>query len=347
MAVEESQTVSVIIPVYGRFKSLVHTVESILAQTHPVREIILIDDGSIDETPEALPRYLAGQPSWRERVRYFYQENQGQSAALNHGISKATGEWLAFDGSDDLWLPWKLEWQFRALAKFSQCALCFADAWFMNNPGEKKTLFQLGGNLGQGTLGMVQHPARLIVNHTVVWAQTILVRASLVCQVGGFDPVLRWSEDRDFLFRAALATDFCYVGMPMALIDRSPCEVKHYGEAENWHRAEYTTRLEQYRIEKQQRLADELPPDVRMAIRRNLRDVHCSWAKAHLEKGDVRSARQSLRTAMACAPDWKTAAKWSLAWLAPALAKRMVVARRRRVGPRPDLGDWQVSPKYV
>ncbi|MGD0228374.1 MAG: glycosyltransferase family A protein, partial [Terriglobia bacterium] len=85
-------SVSVIVPVYGRFNLLKHAVESILAQTCPVSEIILIDDGSIDETPQVLPRYIAEKPAWRERVRYFYQENQGQSVALNNGIARAKGE---------------------------------------------------------------------------------------------------------------------------------------------------------------------------------------------------------------------------------------------------------------
>ena len=111
-------TLSVIIPVYNRLHLLGNVVESILAQTVPVTEVILIDDGSTEHTPEMVERYIQERPAWRERVRYHYQQNQGQSAANNVGIAMAKGEWLGFDGSDDLWLPQKLEWQFKALEKY-------------------------------------------------------------------------------------------------------------------------------------------------------------------------------------------------------------------------------------
>src|SRR5215468_8973061 len=127
-------SVSVIIPVYNRFELLKHSVESVLTQTWPVFEVILVDDGSYDGTSEMLQKYVAQNERWQERVRYFHQENQGAGAARNIGVAKATGEWLAFNDNDDLWLPQKLEWQFRAIDKFQgQCGLCFTDAWFMNN----------------------------------------------------------------------------------------------------------------------------------------------------------------------------------------------------------------------
>src|SRR5208337_1035359 len=100
-------------------------------------------------------------------------------------------------------------------------------------------------------------PARLIVSQISVWCQTVIVRADLARSVGGFDPFLRYSEDRDFLFRAALVSTFCYVGMPMVLIDRSPVDLRHMGEAKNWEREEFRLRMDQYRVEKQLSLGGE------------------------------------------------------------------------------------------
>jgi len=127
-------TISVVIPVYNRFDCLKRSVESVLAQTLPVSEVILVDDGSIDGTSELLPRYIAENQMWRDRVSYVHQDNQGPNVARNTGIAHAKGDWLAFNDNDDLWLPQKLEWQFQALDQFKdQCGACITDAWFMNN----------------------------------------------------------------------------------------------------------------------------------------------------------------------------------------------------------------------
>ena len=101
-------SVSVVIPVYNRFDRLRYSVESVLSQTLTVSEVILVDDGSFDGTSELLPAYIAENPAWRERVRYFHQQNQGPNVARNTGIEHAKGEWLAFNDNDDLWLPQKL-----------------------------------------------------------------------------------------------------------------------------------------------------------------------------------------------------------------------------------------------
>ena len=79
----------------------------------------------------------------------------------------------------------------------------------MKNSHRKTTVFQHNGNQDRELLGMIGDPARLIVSQISVWCQTVIVRAELVRSVGGFDPFLRYSEDRDFLFRAALVSPFC------------------------------------------------------------------------------------------------------------------------------------------
>src|SRR5438067_538680 len=122
--------ISVVIPAYNRPALLKNAVESLLAQTIPVSEIIVVDDGSTEDVAGMIQRNIRERSGWGERVRYFYQENQGQSVAFNRGIAEARGEWLGVLGSDDLWLPNKLEWQLRALERFGgECGLCFADGW--------------------------------------------------------------------------------------------------------------------------------------------------------------------------------------------------------------------------
>jgi glycosyltransferase involved in cell wall biosynthesis len=188
-----SKTVSVIIPTYNRRDILVFSVESILKQTFPVLEVIVVDDGSTDGTREEVELRLKREPFWRDRVRFIYQSNRGQSAANNSGISIARGDWLGFNASDDIWLPNKLEMQFRALEKFGdQYGVCFSDAWFMNNPYMKRSVFESAGTKQKQIFGVVQDPTRLIGagNHPI-WMQTALIRSDAVRRVDGIDRDIR------------------------------------------------------------------------------------------------------------------------------------------------------------
>lgn len=100
--------VSVVITAYNARKYVAEAVESVLNQTRPSGEVIVVDDGSTDDTAEVLG-------SFEGRIRYFHQVNQGQGSALNMGINLARGSFLAFIDSDDLWTPTKLEVQLAAL----------------------------------------------------------------------------------------------------------------------------------------------------------------------------------------------------------------------------------------
>jgi hypothetical protein len=336
------ESVSVVIPTYNRARLLLHCIDGILAQTYPVHEIIVVDDGSTDETADVLQRYIYETPARGTRIIYIPQPNQGQTVAFNNGIAQATGDWIAFQGSDDLWLPQKLEWQFLAIKKYKeQCGVCFSDAWFMNNPHMKMTVFELAHKQFREPLGIIHDPIRLMANQHPVWMQTVVARADLVSQVGGLDPKLRYSEDHDFLFQMALETKFCYVSMPMVLIDRSPAETRHVGEAENWHKEEFCLQMDQYRLEKQHRLSERLPPDVRKTIRRNLRSIHSAWANWYLTNGDYQRSRESLSTAAKYELTPGIAFKWALSHISPKLMKKVLSIRDRNSALRYDRVSWK------
>jgi glycosyltransferase involved in cell wall biosynthesis len=337
-------SVSVIIPTYNRSGVLRYSVESVLNQTYPVSEVIIVDDGSTDDTATLIEREMREKSSWRDRVRYFYQPNQGQSAANNNGISKAKGEWLGFNANDDLWSPWKLEWQFRVIAKYhDECRLCFTDAWFMNNPFLKATLFQTAGRPDGQAFGVVKDPAHLIAKgQHPIWMQTVIARTDLVHEVGGLDESLRYSEDHDFLFRMALETNFCFVGMPMVLIDRSPAEDRHVGEARNWHKEEFCLRMDQRRFEKQSELSGRLSPETRKLVRQNLSNIHSAWASWHIERGEYEKAVTSLSAAARHGLTSRLAFKTALTRVAPEFMKRLVV-RDRQKAIRYDRASWRAD----
>ena len=339
-----THTISVVIPVYNRCDRVKDAVESVLAQTVPVLEIILVDDGSFDGTSELLPLYIASNPTWRERVIYVRQNNQGPGGARNTGIARAKGDWIAFNDSDDTWLPTKLEWQLRALERYGEtCKLCFTDAWFSNNPYFKSSLFLSEGKQGNKSTGVVDDPVRAMVSHNYVWCQTVLAKADFIRMVGGCDPKLRWSEDREFLFRAALLTKFCYVNLPMVLIDRSPTDQRHSGEAENWRKEDFRLQMDQYRLEKQLRLSGGLEPDLRRSVRKNLRCLHSQWANFYLWNGNFSKAREVLCLAQRYHRDSRIMFKLALTALVPKLAKKLFARHSQRETQRPDFIGWQAE----
>jgi glycosyltransferase involved in cell wall biosynthesis len=324
--------VSVIIPLYNRPDLVKPVVESVLGQTLPVCEVILIDDGSIEDVKGEVRRQMNGNPVWRERVSYSSQENQGQSIALNNGIARAKGDWIAFNANDDLWLPQKLEWQFKALKEFgNECGLCFTDAWFMNNPYMKGiTLFEFAEVQFSETLGIIQDPVRLLVRNQPVWCQTVVVRTDLVRQIQGYDPSMRFSEDYDFVFRMALLTKFCYVGLPMVLIDRTISPTRHKGAGLNWQKKEFKLQMDERRVEKQLRLTEELGPDIRKAARANMRAHYSKWTNLHLKNGDYAKAREAVSTATRYGLAPGIAVKWVMTHLAPQLAAKIVLRREEQ-----------------
>ncbi|MGL6097742.1 MAG: glycosyltransferase family 2 protein, partial [Fimbriiglobus sp.] len=116
-------TVSVVIPCYNGAEFLPETLRSVLAQTVPVHEILVIDDGSTDDSAAVAEGF--GPP-----VRVIRQPNQGESVARNRGIDEATGEWVAFLDADDLWEPTKTERQLAVLATSNAKAVCCGYYWF-------------------------------------------------------------------------------------------------------------------------------------------------------------------------------------------------------------------------
>jgi glycosyltransferase involved in cell wall biosynthesis len=122
--------VSVIIPTYNRGKLITRAIESVFKQTYRDFEIIIIDDGSKDETPNVLAPYL-------NRIKYIYQENRGISAARNQGIRQASGDYIAFLDSDDEWVEDKLAIQVEILDNNKNIGIVHNKLIILNENGEK------------------------------------------------------------------------------------------------------------------------------------------------------------------------------------------------------------------
>lgn len=190
--------VSVIIPTYNRVRLLPAALESVLGQTYSPIEVIVVDDGSSDETPELLRSY-------GDRIRVLRQANAGPSTARNRGIALARGEIIAFLDSDDQWLPTKIERQVASLesagAKVS-CCLCNCSVRFAN--GTMTSSFAIANAMPDRAEGLWTNPVEFLLSRFVMFNQAIAVRRSVLERMHCFDERLRFGEDHELSFRLAL-----------------------------------------------------------------------------------------------------------------------------------------------
>ena len=127
--------VSVVIPTYNRSACLPRAIDSVLGQTHGAVEVIIVDDGSTDDTGEMMKRRYGSD----RRVQYHYQANTGISGARNAGLARATGAYVALLDSDDEWLPWKLELQVACLAAHPEVGMTWTDMFAIDPAGNIKS----------------------------------------------------------------------------------------------------------------------------------------------------------------------------------------------------------------
>ena len=200
-------SISVVISSYNYAHFLGETIQSVLAQTCPAREVIVIDDGSSDDS-------VAVARSFGDRVRVVEQENGGVCVARNNGARLATGDVLAFLDSDDIWLPRKLERQAEAFSSDPEVGLVSCGIRFFNPRGETIVEYNEGksGWCAKDIL-LYKEP---VLNTT---ASAVAVRRDVFEAAGGFDPrrELFAAEDREFASRAARLAKIAFV--PEILVD--------------------------------------------------------------------------------------------------------------------------------
>jgi glycosyltransferase involved in cell wall biosynthesis len=322
--------VSVVIPTYNRAANVRKGIESVLAQTFTDFEVIVVDDGSSDDTGKILGQIFG------DRIRYYTQTNQGASVARNKGIEEARGEWIAFLDSDDLWEPDKLEWQFKALEQFGpQCGGCYTDVRIFNH-SETRTFFQMAEDSyrHEGAMGVNTDVLRLLVRPggagMVVCLSSFLARADMVRRTGGLDPKLLYSQDSEFMFRLAMLTGICYVNRPLVRFDRSPVEIRHVGVSSEWNKEDFFLQDSQLRLEGLLCFGEALPTEIRKLIRAQLGSVHSGWTNWYLETEQYGKAREAVSRAAQLDLTFNVAAKWLLTRMSPRLALRTVRQRRER-----------------
>jgi glycosyltransferase involved in cell wall biosynthesis len=203
--------VSVVIPTWNRVRFVREAISSVTAQSFADWELIVVDDGSTDETLETLGKLQD------LRIRLIATPHSGSAAtARNRGIEAARGKWIAFLDSDDLWTPEKLQVQLDALAQ-AGAGWCYCDYCLIDEQGKDDPLARSGFRPFNGRI-----IEQLLLEQTAACINTLLIRRDLVEQVGRFDETLAYYEDMDFELRLAAAADAVAVDKPLVRVRRHP-----------------------------------------------------------------------------------------------------------------------------
>ena len=196
-------TVSVIMPTFNHARYLRAAIDSALAQTHPPHEVIVVDDGSTDATPAILSEY-------GDRIRAMRQPNAGVAAARNAGLATASGDYVAFLDSDDVWAPDKLERQLALFAANPALGLVHCGVERMDANGSRLSV-SLDGLDGW----VAEEMLRLDRDVFSGPGSCTMVPKRIADEAGGFDPRLPVSEDWDFCYRVAARYPVGYVRAPL------------------------------------------------------------------------------------------------------------------------------------
>jgi glycosyltransferase involved in cell wall biosynthesis len=203
--------VSAIIATYNRAGLVGNAISSILAQTYSNIEIIVVDDGSTDETQTVLRQF-------GDRLRVIRQNNAGPGAARNRGIEAAKGQMVAFLDSDDLWTPMKIERQVKVLQMLGEsvpCCVCDAEMRFTNRP--MRSAFQYFLLNPAQDNGLWLNASRVLIDRFILFNQMAMIRRGAIEKVGGFNEQLRFLEDYDLALRLSLLGPFGFVRQPLVI----------------------------------------------------------------------------------------------------------------------------------
>jgi glycosyltransferase involved in cell wall biosynthesis len=295
--------VSVIVPSYNSAHLVADAVDSVLAQTYPHVELIVVDDGSKDDTRQVLARY-------GERLRYVHQENRGLSGARNTGIGHARGELLAFLDADDKWLPEKLSRQVEALlanprAAFAHTEVLYWDSQTGAAESRPKERHEFTGACYR----------RLFAGNQII-VSTALVRRERLEKVGLFDEAIRRpsTQDYDAWLRLARHAEVVYVPEPLVYY-----RVHAANASKN---AVMMLEDELYVIEKALREDPSLVREVgRRGVKNRFFGIYSGIGFRNYERGNREEARRAFAQALGYRPSSYPVLKL---WLATALPAPVV-----------------------
>jgi len=202
--------VSVVIPTFNRAEVVGRAIGSVLAQTYRDYEVIVVDDGSSDSTPSLVAALAQGRPF----IRYLPQPHCGRSAARNHGMAVAQGEYVAFLDSDDVFLPDKLRVQVEALDQNRAYGMVYSMYLAVDEAGRP---LPGGGESPERLSGQI-YPEMLFIQRALITTPSVMVRRMVLAEVGGFDETMHMCEDLDLWRRIARRHQVLQIETPLVQV---------------------------------------------------------------------------------------------------------------------------------
>ncbi len=283
--------VSVMIPTYNNAHFVGEAIQSVLDQTFNDFEIIVVDDGSTDNTDKVVSNFQD------HRIRYIRQEHGGASAAQNTAIKVARGEYFSGLGSDDIWLPEKLALEVRVLDTNPDIGLVCSDAYIMDN----RTGNILGRRWHDKSFHNCINPEKaakqplkeLLTRGCFITPQAILVRHKIFEQVGLFDESLITHEDWDLFVRIVNRYSIKTIDIPLVKIRAHDASL-----SANWDRMY----LGAVKVLNKALINQLLSTKDRKIVRNRLARTHYSYGKSQVLNGATKSGRRILLDAIKVNP---------------------------------------------
>jgi glycosyltransferase involved in cell wall biosynthesis len=301
--------VSVIIPTYNRRKYVAKAVVSVLGQSFKDLEVIVVDDGSTDDTRQILEPY-------RSKIYYIYQANAGVSAARNKGIQSATGEWLAFLDSDDEWTRDYLSKQIQRVEAPPAVCMQTTDCRFIGLDGQTSSYFEMNGTLadfnGQDYL-VSQDPFSFVVKHAPWQLGSTLIRRDAINKAGLFNTSLRISEDLDLMARVALQGPFGLIREALVNVYRREETIECLTLQANNHPLQ--ARESDERLYQKLARIETLNPKQRRTLIALMSANRRAMGNLLLKNGKITEARDCYKRAFSMDHSVKSLGRYVLSWL--------------------------------
>jgi len=260
---DNSFSISVVIPTFNRLIYLERAIKSVLNQTISVNEIIIVDDGSDDGTSEFI---YSNYPN----LKYIFQSNSGVSAARNTGIKAASSNWIAFLDSDDAWVTNKIQKQITELELNPEMNFCHSNEIWIRNGREikqKNTHKKFGGFIFDKCLDKCR-----------ISPSTVICRKSLLIKLNGFDEDLAICEDYDLWLRITSNNPVIYIEKPLI--------IKYGGHQDQLSRN--SEGIESYHIKSLEKLLkQDFPSEHRIAMENMLINKLKIYANGAKKRGRV------------------------------------------------------------
>lgn len=320
---ENKVSVSVIIPAYNLEPLIARAIDSVLAQTRPADEIIIVNDGSTDKTEDVVRQY-------GDRVRCLCQENAGAARARNRGIEASCGEWVTFLDGDDVFEPEKLERQLELLRRNPHLVWCYGN--FRVRPyGTDHEYLSHDPRKACALLNGRDHFENYLAAYAAGFATsmiTVMIRRSVLREVGGFEPDLPWGQDSDLALRIAYRyPEIGYVGQALA--------VNYFRRPESITEThKYNTAARCRFLETHLRLSEQFGK--RQEFERCAGILLGRWIRQMFDGGDLKETARMCRRFRALIPArlrWEAEVRRIAPWTARGIEGYFALKRRWRQRP--------------